>query len=160
MNTLKKLRVTAFGLGLLPLAPGTWASAGAAACYIVVRSTLPPSAAVLALAIGTLLAMFAGFALCPWAQRYFNDNDPRPFVLDEAAGQWFTCLLLWRAWDNGLVSALAAFAAFRFFDVAKPPPINRSQEVKGATGVMVDDMLAAVYAAAVVLVLLRFVPWD
>jgi len=157
-DTSRKLAVTALGLGSLPLAPGTWASAGAVVAYVLLRELAPLNVAVAVLATGTLLALLLGFAVGPWALKHFGNEDPGQFVLDEVVGQWLTCLLLWRAWDGALISGAVAFVAFRFFDIVKPPPIRRVERVSGTWGVMLDDVLAAMYAAVVVWAVVRFVP--
>ena len=59
---------------------------------------------------------------------------------------YLTCMLFWSG--TPWVGAAAAFAAFRVFDVAKPPPIRRIERLPGGWGVMADDLAAALYAAA------------
>ncbi len=140
-----KLAATALGLGYLPVAPGTWASAGAAAIYLGLRAIGSPACYVVLGAL-TLLVIALGLGVCPRAAELFESKDPHEFVLDEVAGQWLTCLLF--AWRGPLATAVAAFVAFRFFDILKPPPIRRLERIPGAWGVMVDDLAAAVYAAA------------
>ena len=153
----KRLAVTALGLGTLPVAPGTWASAGAMVLYVLVQCVVPWPWAVVVLAAGIATCLWAGAMLCPWAQQYYGLEDPRPFVLDEVAGQLLTCLLLTLAWPDSLrergvfalVALAAAFFSFRIMDVLKPFPIRRVEKLPGWWGVMLDDLLAAVYAAVV-----------
>jgi len=140
-----KVAASALGLGHLPVAPGTWASAGAAAVYLGLRALGDPLSYGL-LGVLTLLAIALGLAVCPRAAELYGSKDPQEFVLDEVAGLWLTCLLF--HWRGPLATAVAAFVAFRFFDVLKPPPIRRLERIPGAWGVMVDDLAAAVYAAA------------
>jgi phosphatidylglycerophosphatase A len=68
-------------------------------------------------------------------------------VIDEFAGQWIALLPLAAPSPLGL---LLAFALFRLFDIAKPGPIDAAQRLPGATGVMADDILAGLAAAAIV----------
>jgi phosphatidylglycerophosphatase A len=140
-----RVAASALGLGHLPVAPGTWASAGAAAVYLALRGLGDPLSYGL-LAVLTALVIGLGVGVCPRATELYGSEDPRQFVLDEVAGYWLTCLLF--HWRGPLATALAAFLAFRFFDVLKPPPIRRLERIPGAWGVMVDDLAAAVYAAA------------
>ena len=140
-----KLTASALGLGHLPLAPGTWASAGAAVAYLWLRSLGDPLSYGL-LAVLTAAVIGLGIGVCPRAIEVYESKDPRHFVLDEVAGYWLTCLFF--HWRGPMATALAAFVAFRFFDVLKPYPIRRLERVPGAWGVMVDDLAAAVYAAA------------
>lgn len=140
-----KVVSSGLGLGYLPVAPGTWASAGAALVYwLLHRLSVPHPAAVLA---GIFLFVVAvGMVVCPRAQDAYGEKDPRQFVLDEFAGLWLTCLLFW--WRAPLETAAVAFFAFRAFDIVKPFPIRRLEKLPGAWGVMLDDLGAALYAAA------------
>jgi phosphatidylglycerophosphatase A len=151
---MRLLLVTAGGLGLLRPAPGTWGS-------------LPPAvvAAVLAgcgtggLTITLLAMLVAGvlvsLLLAPWYEQHFGRSDPPQVVCDEIAGMSLCLLLLpWPplADDNPWSSVLLAGVAlvlFRGFDIAKPPPIEQSQRLAGGWGVLVDDLLAGLAAAAV-----------
>jgi phosphatidylglycerophosphatase A len=138
------------GLGYLPVAPGTWASVGAAAVYLALRR-LPLQLCMAALAVGVVLVLLLGLALAPRALRIYGRADPGHFVLDEVAGLWLTCLLF--PWPDGLAAGVSALVAFRVFDIAKPFPIRRLEKLPGGWGVMLDDLLAAVYAAAALWVL-------
>jgi len=138
---------SAFGLGYLPVAPGTWGSAGAAAaCWALRQAPAPWSFAIVSVLF--VLVLVGGIALAPAAEALYGGKDPGRFVLDEVAGQWLTCLALWA--HGPLVGVGAAFVAFRVFDVAKPPPIRRIERLPGGWGVMLDDLAAAVYAALAV----------
>jgi len=144
-GVIKELTATALGLGRLPFAPGTWASAGAAAVYVALgQAPQPWATAVLWVLFGA--AFVAGLAVCPWAEGRYGSNDPRPFVLDEVVGLWLVCLLF--QWRGPVETAAAAFVAFRFFDVLKPFPIRKIEKLPGAWGVMLDDIGAAIYSAA------------
>jgi len=140
-----KLSASALGLGYLPLAPGTWASAGAAAVYLLLgRAGQATALSLVAVLTGVVIGV--GLAVYPRAEAIYGKKDAGQFVLDELAGYWLTCLLF--QWRGPLPTALAAFVAFRFFDVLKPFPIRRIERIEGALGVMLDDLMAAVYAAA------------
>jgi phosphatidylglycerophosphatase A len=78
-------------------------------------------------------------------------EDPAEIVIDEVAGQW---LVLVAAPPSPLAYSLA-FLLFRIFDIWKPWPVRWAERrVKGGLGIMLDDILAAVYAALLLLVLL------
>lgn len=151
---LRALAATAFGLGYLPLAPATWASAAAALPFLMLERTaggkLMVSTTVLALAILIVIAL--GLALAPWAERHWGRKDPGEFVLDEVAGMWLVGLLCPHAFlspaSSGPLGVALGFIAFRVFDVAKPWPIRRIERLPGGGGIMLDDLMAAVYAAA------------
>jgi len=94
-----------------------------------------------------LLVLFAaGVYLCGAASRMLGQHDPGGIVWDEMVGYWLTVALVpvtWAWW-------LAAFVLFRFFDIVKPWPIRLAeQRLGGGLGIMVDDVIAAVYAMLV-----------
>jgi phosphatidylglycerophosphatase A len=140
-----KIVASALGLGHLPVAPGTWGSAGAAAVYVALRS-LPGAAWRVALCVLFLAVLALGLWAAPRAEKAYGKSDPGPFVLDEVAGVWLTCLAF--RWRGPLVTAIAAFAAFRVFDIAKPFPVRRLEDLPGGWGVMMDDLAAAAYSVA------------
>jgi len=115
---------------------------------------------------GTIAAIALSVWLCGAAERALGQTDPGSVVLDEIAAMpvcflgWLTILV----WKTGALPGFAhffsahtwpltlgVFAAFRFFDVAKPWPVYQSQSWSGGWGVTIDDVLAAVYVNAVVL---------
>ncbi len=126
---LARLLASWFGAGFLPTAPGTWGSAAAL-----------PLAALLFWAGGSLLLGLAALAV-----RDDADQDPAWIVIDEVVGQWLTLLLIPPGWlGYGL-----GFALFRLFDIKKPWPVDEiDRRVKGGLGIMLDDVLAGLYALA------------
>ena len=127
---------TALGVGYAPVAPGTFGSAAG----LLLWAVLPKSIAVQAGAIGLLFA--AGSWSGSVAERHFGKTDPGQVVADEVMGMLITL------WLNpvGWAGALAGFLLFRLFDVIKPYPANRLEQLHGGVGVMADDAMAAVYA--------------
>jgi phosphatidylglycerophosphatase A len=113
--------------------------------YGLVRH-LPWRVAAPVLAVLLLGATLSGLATCPAAVALFGRKDPGEFVVDEFAGVWLTGVLFW-AWGPWS-AALGVLAAFRVFDIAKPPPVSTAERVPGAWGVMLDDLVAGVLAAA------------
>lgn len=147
-DRLRKMSVTALGLGRLPVAPGTWGSAGAAAVYVGLRYALPGPWHVAALGAGVVLCVALGVRLGPWAESHYGKTDPGAFALDEVAGQWVACAPL--LFLHPLTAAAFGFVAFRVFDILKPAPIRRLEHLPAGWGVMLDDLLAGLYAAALV----------
>jgi phosphatidylglycerophosphatase A len=128
-----------FGAGLVPWAPGTAGSAvGLAAAWAV--SALPftvRAALVAALAV-------AGVWLCGASARRLGESDPPAIVWDEIVAMMLTALAL----PSGAAWWLVAFVLFRFFDIAKPWPIrDLDHRLRGGMGIMLDDIVAAAYAA-------------
>lgn len=139
---------TFFGTGLLPIAPGTWASA-VALPFAWIIATFGGWPALLA---GSVITGFVGW----WASaRYVAQTgreDPSEIVIDEVAAQWLALCVV----PVSLVAYLAAFFIFRAFDTLKPWPASwADREVEGGAGVMLDDIFAGAYAA-ITLVLLRY----
>jgi phosphatidylglycerophosphatase A len=132
-----RLVAAGFGVGFAPVIAGTVASAAALLLAVVMLRLSP-----YALPIAALLATVGG----AWAVHAARiDGDPGWVVIDEFAGQWITLLALDRITPVGL---LAAFVLFRFFDVTKLGPVGWADRQHGAVGVMADDVIAGIIAAA------------
>lgn len=139
-----RLAATFFGAGTFPAAAGTFGSMVALPFGIALLQ-LPAPYGRLAL----LIAASAALAIGVWASmRYCASHgvaDPGEVVIDEVAGQWLA--LVFASPDNPW-HFLAAFVLFRFFDVAKIWPANWAERLPGGWGVMMDDIIAGLYAAA------------
>lgn len=130
------------GTGYAPLAAGTVASAAAVICgagFLLLSPWL--------LALAALAATMGGYLAI---KRAAVQGDPGWVVIDEFAGQWITLLALPRPTGYGL---LAAFLLFRLFDITKPGPVGWADRRHGAFGIMADDVIAGVLAAAVLTML-------
>lgn len=139
-----------FGSGLSPLVPGTVGSAAALLPWLLMRE-LPMIGYLGMLIAATLVGIWASTIV---VQR-LRIEDPGVIVWDEFVGQWITLtpLLIWpvSAWW-----VLVGFVVFRIFDIWKPWPASwADRNIKGGLGVMLDDVLAAVYAAGVLALSLR-----
>ncbi len=155
----RRLVATAGGLGLLRPAPGTWGSLPPAVLAVVI-SPAGWGPVVLTMAALVILGSFACIWLAPWYSRHFGCTDPGEVVCDEVAGMALCLLLI--PWDDvsfgwAAAQGLAAFALFRLLDILKPPPIMQSQRLPGGWGVLMDDLLAGAFAAALIwLAITRF----
>jgi phosphatidylglycerophosphatase A len=141
--------VTFGGSGRLPGAPGTAGSLAAAAVILTLHFAVPASPLVFqALVIALmLLACFAAVWLGPWAIAFYGRKDPGPFVLDEVGGVCLTMLgLPVRADWRELSVVFIAFVAFRLFDILKPPPCRQLEKLPAGWGILMDDLMAGVYA--------------
>ncbi|MEE9318236.1 MAG: phosphatidylglycerophosphatase A [Rhodospirillales bacterium] len=132
---------TGFGVGLLPKAPGTWGSLAALPfAWLIVDA-----GGGAALAVAALAAFAAGMWASEVCLKISGDDDPKPVVIDEICGQWLVLVAV----PNDVFHYALGFALFRFFDILKPWPVSwADREIKGGLGVMLDDVLAAVYAGA------------
>ena len=134
---------TWFGVGFLPVAPGTWGSLAALPFAWGIDAAIGP--------MGLAVAAAAVFALGVWASdgavRRLGGKDPGPVVVDEVVGQWIVLIAI----PPNLVWYAAAFVVFRVFDIAKPWPVSwADRHVAGGLGIMLDDVFAGVYGAATI----------
>jgi len=147
------------GAGFLPGMPGTWGSAAAAAILWLLYQNLGahPLAWQYTLLGGVVLLGGLCVALGRWACVYFGREDPGAMVLDEAAAICLTmfCLPAWNGWRE-IVPLACGLAAFRIFDIWKPPLARQLEALSGGWGILLDDLAAAVYANLVCQLLLRF----
>jgi len=140
--------IGSLGLGLSPIMPGTCGTLAGVAIALFVRQ-LPGAAWIFAGA--ALLITVLGAPLAKSAA----SEDPGWFVLDEVAG-YFAVLIGLPVVERPWLCLVGAFVAFRVFDITKPWPIKASERIGGGWGVMIDDLVAAVYAHAVMRVVLQF----
>ncbi len=152
---MRKLIITFFYSGLSPVAPGTVGSLAASlALYALLLLTKPnPAQWQIELLAGLAMACIFSVALGRWAVRQYHRKDPQMFVLDEVAGICLTNLFL--PGLAGIKSIAIAFAAFRVFDVIKPPPCKQLEKLPAGWGILCDDLAAAVYANLVCQIVLR-----
>jgi phosphatidylglycerophosphatase A len=127
---------TVFGVGCIPVAPGTFGSAAG----LLVWTLLPAAPVVHA---GTMAIVFV---IGSWAggisERHYQRTDPGQVVIDEVLGMLITLFLNPVGWRGAVV----ALVLFRAADVIKPYPANRLERLPGGIGVMADDAMAAIYA--------------
>jgi phosphatidylglycerophosphatase A len=135
---------TWFGCGYSPKAPGTVGSAAAIGIAIVIEHFAgwrPLSFAILA-----MIALGAASWAAGETARRSGIKDPQFVVVDEVVGQWLALAgarsFNWKSW-------LAAFLLFRLFDIWKPFPVRQLESLPGGTGIVADDLMAALYAALV-----------
>jgi phosphatidylglycerophosphatase A len=132
-----------FGCGLVPIAPGTAGTLGALPLYAVLRPWGPAAVASGAVAV-TAVGLWASHRTA----RRLGQKDPQIICIDEVAGVLFT----WAAAPPGVVGTVVGFVLFRIFDQLKPWPARAAErELPGGWGIMLDDLCAAAWAAAMVL---------
>ena len=153
MSDWRGLAATGLGLGHSPFAPGTAGSGGALVLVWMIMTYGGAQGGYALLAIAILLYP-AGRSLAEWAEQEWGD-DPGCFVLDEIAGYLLGAAIIWLATASSpdVTELVALFVLFRAFDILKPWPISRLEELKGGDGVMLDDVAAGILAAVVLLLL-------
>ncbi|QQR79440.1 MAG: phosphatidylglycerophosphatase A [Deltaproteobacteria bacterium] len=141
---------TGFGSGFAPFASGTWGSLVGLVFYVLFKDFSSSLYAV------TLLGVFA---ISVWsaeiAEEHFGKKDPGEIVVDEIIGQLVSLAFLPFSWKM----TIAGFLLFRLFDILKPFPARWFQDhLKGGWGVVMDDVMAGIYANLVLQILIRIFP--
>ncbi|MDB9852366.1 phosphatidylglycerophosphatase A [Amylibacter sp.] len=174
---MMRLISTWFYIGLLKPAPGTWGSLGSLP-FIYVFLLL--NFTIWHLMTLCILIFFLGWWATFIETRNIKEHDPAEIVIDEVVGQWITFsplfLILSNIKFNTSISEntifinadssvysmqiiyifICAFALFRFFDILKPWPISWADQISSPFGVMFDDVLAGLYAALSLSIILFF----
>jgi phosphatidylglycerophosphatase A len=158
-DAIKAACITVLGSGYGPVAPGTWGSLAATVVFAAVWwigiavSTPEWATSVIVVLLGIAAASWISVLWGEWAVAYYRSKDPKPFVLDEFAGQWVALLWLppvamagW--WEFGWVVG-GQFILFRVFDILKPPPARQVERWPAGWGILCDDLISGAYANVV-----------
>ncbi len=146
-----KFVLSAFGIGFIPFAPGTWASL-AALCAVWGLSLFD------ALPVADLIVFFVILLVTATLISYYQkleyqaERDPSFIVMDEVLGIFVTFMALPITW----VTALIGFVAFRFFDIIKPLGIKNVEKMEGPWGIILDDLLAGLFAHIILVAYIFF----
>ncbi len=161
MNWLRKLLVSGFGTGWLPVAPGSWGSAAVAATWLAICWGSHADERLLTGAMAGVIVVFSAVCvgLGRFAEKAYGRKDPSQMVADEWAGQALTllCLPVGVGLGQHAIVAGVAFLSFRVFDIVKPPPARQFEALPAGWGMLLDDLMAGVYANVVCQVVLRVV---
>lgn len=155
-DSIRALLGTSFGLGYAPFASGTVGTFPALAFYLIVAKTQTWHMQTVLLAIGLIVSCVLTVALGRWFEDEWGDEDPGCFVLDEWAGFLLT-VLLFRT-ESVFLTAVWAFVVTRVFDILKPPPARHMERFSGGWGILLDDLVASLYAAAFLHLIAFLVP--
>ncbi len=137
---------TLFGIGRVPSAPGTAASAVALPLAWIIAEF----GGRFALLFAAIVAFAVGSWACEIYARSKGNPDPSECVIDELAGQWIVCAFA----PLSIPAYILAFILFRVFDILKPWPINITERrVPGGLGIMADDVVAGLMASLIIAVL-------
>jgi len=143
-DRLVLLTAEGFGLGMIPVAPGTFGSLWAFPIGCLLRES---QAAPLTCIVIWAAMMVAGIPICQRAASLRGRKDPGSVVWDEITAFPLVFCYSDRTWT----SLVIGFLLFRLFDIAKPAPVKSFERLPGGLGVMADDQIAAIYAAALLL---------
>jgi len=167
MNAFILWLAQGFGIGRIPVAPGTFGSVVGLAWFALLLWMGHLSLFI----VGTVIGVGLSVWLCGAGENILRARDPGSIVFDEIAAipicffGWVLVLVRHTGTfpapayffsHQHWLGTLGVFAAFRLFDVWKPWPVRQSQAFTGGWGVTIDDVLAAVYVNVVVLVVLAF----
>jgi phosphatidylglycerophosphatase A len=160
---MKRTLTSCFGLGRLPLAPGTYGSMPPALifalmCYWDVKALCMSGV----LAVLALIGSFVCVRFAPATIAATGDDDPNEIVADEFAGQALTFLpvalfvaLSTFSTRQLWLTTVLGFLLFRVFDVIKPWPIHKLEKLPKGWGILMDDLVAGLYAAIILLICVR-----
>ncbi|HKP84330.1 MAG TPA: phosphatidylglycerophosphatase A [Pyrinomonadaceae bacterium] len=144
------LAIATCGVGYLPLIPGTFGSLVGVGIFLLLSRTAG------GLVVVIIAVTFAGIWAGSRTEELVGRKDPGKVVIDEVAGQLIATLPLAFFQQWSIAAVMVSFVLFRFFDIVKPYPANRLQDLKGGAGIMFDDLVAGVYAAVLVTIFIRF----
>ncbi len=144
-NILSNWFSTVFKIGYLPIAPGTWGSLAALLIWYVIIGHISSITLIVLIAIIFALGVYTSSV----TEINISKQDPSIIVIDEWVGQWIALLFL----PKSILWGLAAFLLFRLFDIWKPYPIKKLDKMSGGLGIMLDDVLAGIYALVFISIL-------
>jgi phosphatidylglycerophosphatase A len=135
-SLITKLFASALFSGYSPIASGTVGSAVALAIYFI-----PGFESAVVIGTSIVVVFLLGInAAAKMEKRY--GHDPAEVTIDEVAGMWISLILL----PKKIFIAIAAFIVFRLFDIIKPFPAHKFDNMHGGFGIMMDDVIAGIYA--------------
>ena len=145
MKIFSKYFSTIFGIGHIPIAPGTFGSIFAILVWYIFINILSISYFISLF----LLILSISFYITGIYLEKFKKKDPSEVIIDEFLGQSIPLLFVF---NLNAFEVLVAFVSFRFFDIYKIYPINRAEEIEGSYGVILDDIIAGIYALIVLMI--------
>jgi phosphatidylglycerophosphatase A len=162
---MKRLLTSCFGIGWLPLAPGTWGSLPPAIIFgLLCNLGISTASAAAVMAVLALAASVVCVKFAPAIIAATGKSDPKEIVADELAGQAITFLPTgsrliteFPTIEIWIVVAFG-FVLFRIFDITKPWPIRKLEKLPGGWGILTDDLMAGVFAAIVMQIIFFVLP--
>jgi phosphatidylglycerophosphatase A len=149
MNKVSEIISTVFYIGRLPFAPGTWCSFVALLAWFFLRFHIEGVFILYA----SLVLFFIGVAVSTIHAEALKDEDPAEIVIDEWVGQW---IALWMV-PHSFIWGFVSFSFFRIFDIFKLGPVKSMDDIKSGTGIMMDDVIAGIFALLVTQSLFYFI---
>jgi phosphatidylglycerophosphatase A len=136
INFIEKLIGSGFYTGYIPFASGTFGSLAGLVIYFI------PGFENLHILVPAIIVTFvAGIVIGNKFESLYG-KDPAQCTIDEVMGMWISLILI----PKGILNALICFFIWRFFDIIKPYPARDLEKLNGGLGVMMDDLVAALYS--------------
>ena len=145
MIFLIKAFVTVFGIGYIRIAPGTFGSLFAILVWYISINYLN----IYFFYIIIIIVFICSFKVINIYLRKENKDDPSEVVVDEFIGQSLPLIFLLQF---NVYEVLLAFSSFRLFDIFKIYPVNQVENIKGANGVIMDDVVAGIYSLIIIMI--------
>ena len=149
MNKVAEIISTVFYVGRIPFAPGSICSFLAFLSWYYLRFYIEGVFILYA----SLILFFVGVAVSTIYSESIKKEDPSEVVIDEWVGQWIALWLIPHSFYWGLLS----FVIFRVFDVLKLGPVQGMDDIKSGTGIMMDDIVAGIFALLITQSLVYFI---
>lgn len=150
-NFLTKAVASVFFIGYLPLVPGTFGSLAGVGLFYLIKDAKYPIYLLFILCL-----IFLGLITCGRMEELLNKKDPACVVIDEVMGMLIALSFI--SFDLKIV--ILGFIVFRILDTLKPFPCERLQHIRGAFGIMGDDLVAGIYTNIVLQVILKLVSFK
>ena len=148
ISFLTKFIATGLYSGYSPVAPGT-----AGSVVGILFLLIPGFGTPIPLATAVIIGFFIGTYTSNRMEKQLGE-DPPPVVIDEIVGMWISLLFL----PKGLFVVFTAFIFFRIFDIVKPQPARYMEKLKHGWGIMLDDVVAGIYANLTTQLIIWFFP--
>lgn len=139
INFIEKMLGSAFYTGFIPIAPGTFGSLAALLIYLIPGFENPTF-----LLIIISLFSIVGISIGTKFESVYG-KDPKQCTIDEMVGMWISLLFI----PKKIWFILIAFVIWRVLDIIKPFPANLAEKIKGGIGIMLDDIIAAIYSLTI-----------
>lgn len=154
---LPRMIATSLGAGYLPVAPGTWGALVAIVIWLPLYLWLPGTPAWIITTLAIVALAVSGTWASTESEKYWG-KDPVVACVDETVGQLISMLPLCGGPEAAPWWMIAvSLGLFRFFDIFKPLGIRKLEKLPGGLGMMADDVLAAIYSAIIVGVIVSLI---
>lgn len=146
LNILEKTLGSGFFTGYIPFAPGTFGSLAALLLYFFIPGFEKTTVLIPAILIFTFYGVYVGGKF----EKVYG-KDPGQCTIDEMVGMWISLLYL----PKTAVIAFSTFAVWRLLDIVKPYPARNLEKLDGGVGIMIDDVVSAIYTLLILHIFLR-----